>query len=333
MTGIDFAHPWWLVGLIFVLLPLLRRRREEQAFAWNALLPDDPVGRRRANLEKGLAMMCIALLILGLAGIGTPETTVKRQGSGAEILVLLDRSASMDAALVPLGQLPGLDKHQEPKKRKIARKALAEFTAGRPNDVFSLMMFSVNRFEVLPFNSQSEMIQAAIHAGGVGSGLGDTNIGDALVAGTQRFDDRPSNGNRILMLVSDGGAALTPDVREQIEQGLKRNRITLYWIYLRSFNQPLLADSEEAQYDKSVEVAMHRFFSSLSTPYRAFEAESPEAMDKAIQSVGQQQLHPITYEVRLPRVDWSHLAYLAAAIGIGVLLFLRSQHLTIRGVQ
>ena len=70
-------------------------------------------------------MIAIAALVFGLAGIGTPETFVKRVGSGAETVVLLDRSASMDAALVPLGQLPGVDKHQEPKKRKVARRAFA----------------------------------------------------------------------------------------------------------------------------------------------------------------------------------------------------------------
>ena len=88
--------------------------------------------------------------------------------------------------------------------------ALAEFAAARPHDVFALMMFSINQFQVLPFNSQPEMIQAAIHAGGVGSGLSDTDIGSALLAAIARFDDRPVNGNRIILLVSDGGAPITP---------------------------------------------------------------------------------------------------------------------------
>lgn len=328
-SGLFFAQPWWLLALPLIFVPFLRQRRDEQLFGWNALLPHDVSGRRRERLEQGLALIALLALISGLAGIGMPETTVKRQGSGAEILVLLDRSSSMDAALVPLGQLPGLDKHQEPKKRKIARKALAEFAAGRPNDVFALMMFSMNPFEVLPFTSQPEMIQAAIQAGGTGSGLGDTDIGEALVAGIRRFDDRPANGNRILMLVSDGGAALTPMARDEITEGLQRNRITLYWIYLRSFNQPPLAKSDSAEYDNSVEVTMHRFFSSLSVPYQAFEAESPEAMDKAIKAVAGQQLLPISYEVRLPREDWSGLAYLLSALALAGLLLLRMQHINL----
>lgn len=327
MTGVDFIHPWWLAAMALVFLPLLRRRDDEQVFSWNDWLPPDPKGLWRSRSEQGVAMVGIAALVLGLAGVGTPETFIKRVGSGAETVVLLDRSASMDAALVPFGQLPGVDKHQEPKKRKIARRALAEFAAGRPDDVFALMMFSATQFQVMPFTTGSDIIQAVIHAGGVGSGLGNTDVGSALLAAIRLFDDRPTAGNRIILLVSDGGAPLDPTVREQIAANLKRNHITLYWIYLRSFNQPALADSAAPQYDRNVEVMMHRFFSSLDTPYKAFDAESPEAMGKAIDEVSRQQMLPITYQIRMPRVDRSGLCYLIFALACTALLILRSQHL------
>lgn len=330
MNLLDFAQPWWLLGLPLCLLPLLRRRSDEQVFPWIGWLPQDRRAVWRQRAEKGAAMLAIAAVFLGLAGIGTPETTVSRIGSGAEIVVLLDRSASMDAALVPLGQMPGTDKNQEPKKRKIARRALAEFAANRPNDVFALMMFSATPFQVMPFNGQPDMIQAAIQAGGVGSGLGATDVGRALIAATRMFDDRPVIGSRIILLVSDGGAPLTPDAREAIKENLKRNNISLYWIYLRSFNQPPLAESADPQFDGSIEVRMHRFFTSLRTPYKAFEAESPEGMTKAIQTLGQQQLMPITYEERVPRVDRSVWLYALAAMACIALLLLRSRHILLR---
>jgi len=164
MSGVGFVQPWWLLLSLLALLPLLRRRQDEQVFGWTALLPPDPAGRRRQRLEKALAVAGLLALALGLAGIGLPQTVATRQGSGAEILVLLDRSASMDAALVARGEMPRSDKYAEPKKRKIARSALAKLAAGRPHDVFALMMFSINQFQVLPFNSQPEMVQAAIQA-------------------------------------------------------------------------------------------------------------------------------------------------------------------------
>ncbi|KRB87452.1 vWA domain-containing protein [Noviherbaspirillum sp. Root189] len=329
MSGVGFVQPWWLLLSLLALLPLLRRPQDEQVFSWTELLPPDPAGRWRQRLEKALAVAGLLALALGMAGIGLPQTVATRQGSGAEILVLLDRSASMDAALVPRGQVPRVDKYAEPKKRKIARRALAKLAAGRPHDVFALMMFSINQFQVLPFNSQPEMIQAAIQAGGVGSGLGDTDVGGALLAAIARFDDRPANGNRILLLVSDGGAPITPQTRTEIAANLQRNKITLYWIYLRSFNQPPLAESADPAYDRSVEVAMHRFFSTLGTPYRAFEAESPSAMDHAVAELSRQQMLPISYQVKVPRADGAWLAFLCAALAFVLLLALRMRHLAL----
>lgn len=329
MSGVGFVQPWWLLLSLLALLPLLRRPQDEQVFGWTALLPPDPAGRWRQRLEKALAVAGLLALALGMAGIGLPHTVATRQGSGAEILVLLDRSASMDAALVPRGQMPRVDKYAEPKKRKIARSALAKLVAGRPHDVFALMMFSINQFQVLPFNSQPEMIQAAIQAGGVGSGLGDTDVSGALLAAIARFDDRPANGNRILLLVSDGGAPITPQARTEIAANLRRNKITLYWIYLRSFNQPPLSESADPAYDRSVEVAMHRFFSALDTPYRAFEAESPSAMDHAVAELSRLQMLPISYQVKVPRADGAWLAFLCAALAFVLLLALRMRHLAL----
>ena len=329
LPGVTFSQPWWLLALLLALLPLKSRREDEQTVAWTGWLPPDRFGEWRARLEKMLAMLAIGAAVLGLAGIASPSTTVERVGSGAEILVLLDRSASMDDALPDRSiKTPLVDKHAEPKKRKIARKALAEFAAGRTNDVFGLMMFSENQFQVMPFNMRPDVIQSAIQAGGVGSGLGNTDVGGAMLAASGRFDDRPNTGSRIILLVSDGGALIAEPIRKLIAASLKRNRITLYWIYLRSYNQPGLAQSDSPEFDSNAEVQMHRFFSSLATPYRAFEAEDQASMQRAIDAVGQQQMLPITYQQRLPSIDRAQLCYLLAAAACAALLLLRANHLT-----
>ena len=323
-----FARPWCLLALVLVAVPLRRQRDDEQVFGWTGWLPPDPLGLWRARLETALAMLAIVATVFGLAGFGSPATIIEKTGSGAEILVLLDRSASMDDALREKGaKTPLTDKYAEPKKRKIARASLAEFAAGRPHDAIGLMMFSENQFQVMPFNMGPDMIQAAIQAGGVGSGLGNTDVGSAMLAALRTFDDRSDSGSRIIMLVSDGGAQIAPPVRRQIAAGLARNRIALYWIYLRSYNQPALADSDSAEFDDVAEVAMHRYFRSLSTPYRAFEAENQAAMQRAIEAVGRQQMLPITYQLRVPEVDRAALCYLIAALACAVLLLLRGQHL------
>ena len=324
LTELIVAQPWWLPGLLLAALPLCRQRDDEQVFGWTGWLPPDPLGLWRARLEIALGMLAIAASVLGLAGLASPATTIEKTGSGAEILVLLDRSASMDDALQEKGaKTPLTDKYAEPKKRKIARAALAGFAAGRPHDAIGLMMFSENQFQVMPFNMRPDMIQAAIQAGGVGSGLGNTDVGSAMLAALRTFDDRPDSGSRIIMLVSDGGAQIAPAVRLQIAEGLKRNRIALYWIYLRSYNQPALADSDSAEFDGVAEVAMHRYFRSLSTPYRAFEADNQASMQRAIEAVGRQQMLPITYQLQVPQVDRAALCYLIAALTCAALWLLR----------
>ena len=76
------------------------------------------------------------------------------------------------------------------------------------------------------------MIQAALAAGSVGKGLGDTDIGRALLAGAAYFEARPYVGSRILLLISDGGARLDTGTRERIAAALKQHRIGVYWLYL-----------------------------------------------------------------------------------------------------
>ena len=56
-------------------------------------------GSRRAHrrlLWRAFAVLAIRSTVLALAGPGRSETQVMRTGRGAEILVLMDRSRSMD---------------------------------------------------------------------------------------------------------------------------------------------------------------------------------------------------------------------------------------------
>src|SRR5687767_9880761 len=97
MTGaLDFEAPWALLRLPLAILPLLRRRRDPVTFPWLVWLPVDRMGRIVRVALAMLAVVALASLVLALARPGRPETHVQRMGKGAEILVLLDRSRSMD---------------------------------------------------------------------------------------------------------------------------------------------------------------------------------------------------------------------------------------------
>lgn len=328
MTNVlDFEMPWALLLLPLALLPLLRRRRDSITFPWLAWLPADRAGRIVRLAWSLLALVALAGLVLALARPGRPETFVQRVGEGAEILILLDRSRSMDDHMLP-SDWRSLDPnvllyHKGRQKSEVARDLLSKFVAQRPEDRFSLMYFSNRPLSVVPFTEHTEVMQAGIAAGGTGRGIADTEVGRALGAAIEAFDDRAYSGSRIILLVSDGGAHLDEATSAGIRAGLARNRIALYWLYLRSYNSATL-DAQDARWENAPEIALHRFFQTLHTPYRAYEAEVPEDLAKAVADVGRQQNLPLEFSERIPRQDYSQVFIALAACACFGLLLLRS---------
>jgi mxaC protein len=322
-----FEHPWLLLLLPLALLPLLRRRRDTLEFPSVAWLPPDRLGRIIGWLWPVFAVLAMASGILALAQPGRPQTQVQRTGKGAEILVLLDRSRSMDDHMLPANwreiDPTILLYHKGRQKAEVARELLAQFVARRPDDRFSLMYFSTRPLSVVPFTQHDAVMQAGIAAGATGRGLADTEVGRALIAGIAQFDQRAYSGSRIMLLVSDGGAHLDEETRKRIRLGLARNRIALYWIYLRSYNSAML-DTNDPRWDNAPEIALHRFFQSLQTPYRAYQAEEPGDLSRAVADVGRQQNLPLDFMEQIPRQDYSRYFIAFAAFSCALLLLYRS---------
>jgi len=183
------------------------------------------------------------------------------------------------------------------------------------------MFFSANPIHVVPFTQHDEVVQAAITAGGVGRGLTDTDVGWALITAIKEFDRRPYSGSRIILLVSDGGAKLDEETQREIQAGMLKNRIALNWIYLRSVNGP---DFDHPHQDDALpEIVLHRFFQSLPTPYRAYQALTPEDLALAIAEVGKQQNFPLDFLEQVPRQDYSRHCLVVAALCCLMLLIYR----------
>jgi len=329
ITTLDFAHPWALLLLPLAVLPLLRRRRDTLPFSYAPWLPKDPLGQIAGWLWRILATVAIFSTVIALAGLGKPQTQVARVGRGAEILVLMDRSRSMDDHMLPSDWrkydrsllLHHLARGQP--KAKVARDLLTKFVAERPDDRFALMFFSTKPLSVVSFTQHDEVVQAGIAAADIGRGLSNTEVGRALLAAIAEFDRRAYSGSRIILLVSDGGAYLDEPTRQRVLAGLARNRVALYWIYLRSYNAPTL-DHSEPDRENAPEMALHNFFQTLRTPYRAYQAEVPEDLEKAVADVGRQQNFPLDFLEEVPRQDYSRRFVAAAAICCLLLLLGRS---------
>ena len=138
MTLLDlhWASPWLLLLLPLLLLPWWTHK-QKHVLGWVRFVPVDPLSQSIGLLLKSLASIAIAGLIFAFAGPYFPEKEVERIGEGAEIVLLLDRSRSMDdpyggsVGTVQTGLVTvGTDKS----KRRMAGRFLTEFIEKRPDD-------------------------------------------------------------------------------------------------------------------------------------------------------------------------------------------------------
>lgn len=319
-----FSEPLLLLLLPLAVLPFLRPAAASSRYPWLALVPADRLSKALDWLLRAAAAAAIAATAVGLSGPYLPGTTIERVGRGAQIVVLLDRSLSMDEPLGSARQagLYSFAQMAPEAKQSVARRFLSQFVARRGNDLVGLIVFSTFPIPVLPFTARLPLIQAAIHAGATYHGLADTDIGAALLAAAHMFENQPYTGSRVVLLVSDGGAVLDTPTRVKIRTTFADERIALDWIYLRSYTSPGIAGTGNASggTEGNPELALHHFFQTLLTPYHLYQAESPQALREAIADVGRAQTLPIRYGERLPRLSLAPRAFAAALIAAVVLL-------------
>lgn len=326
VAELPFDRPWVLLALPLALLPWWQRATHELAYSWGALLPKDRASDVLDLALRSVASGTIVALLIGAAGVYRPAYEVEKVGQGAEIVMLVDRSRSMDEVFITSKDRntqptllsyntsrEAVDKRR-PSKQQVARQMLGEFAAQRQTDRFAMIAFSTLPIEVLGFTPKPAAVQSAILAGQVGRGLAETDIGLGLLSALELFRDRPYTGSRIVLLVSDGGDIIEPEKREEITRLVREYRVTIYWIYIRSPRSPGLQakDAALANGETAPEYFLHTFFGSIGTPYRAYEAEDPDALKQAMADVSRLENLPISYHEIVPRVDLAGWAFGAA---------------------
>jgi mxaC protein len=313
--SIGFLHPLALLLGLAALLPLLRRGQRPLPYSSLALIPADPLS---LWLDRGLRLAGAGAVLCLAAAIASPylrEHWVERLGTGAHIVLLLDRSSSMNENFT--GKYLGARASEA--KGAVARRLLAEFVQRREHDLFAMVAFAAAPVYVLPLTEDREAVRAAIAATG-GRGHGVTNIAPGLAMGLNFFTGKPVTGSRIILLVSDGAARIDEETRDKLRQWFQDTRATLYWIYLRNPTGSRLEEKPANPNETTTpEYFLHQYFQSLGVPYQAFEADNPAALQRAIAEVERLENLPLRYREKLPRRDVSGLCY-GAALGLLMLL-------------
>jgi len=314
MLGLATPLALWLLPL--ALLPLLLHGQKTLVYSSLALLPVDRLSDVFDWSLRVIAVLAVVATVLGIAGLFRAEQTLERIGEGAQIVMLIDSSGSMDRPFVSgnkgTSRVPVWGTYQS--KGQIARTLLAEFAARRRHDMFALFVFSSNPIAVLPLTAKQAAIQAAIAAGNIERGLATTDLGAGLIRSLEFFKGKPFTGSRIVMLLSDGSAVLTIPMQDQIRNLLEQYRVTLYWLYMRDQNSPGLYTRIDGAGAEAIapEQQVHKFFSAMGLPYRAFSAEGPTALKDAIDEVDSLQNLPIRYQDVIPKQDLSGWCYALA---------------------
>lgn len=322
MTLPAFDRPWLLAALALAVLPLLRGSLRATPHAWLDMLPADPLSTALNVLLRCLLTTALALAVLAAAGMHLKAREVERLGYGSHIVLLLDRSKSMDdsfAGTTPSGN--------ERAKAEMARQLLNDFIDHRPHDLLGVAEYSTSPLFVMPLTANRQAAHAAIDATAAPA-LAYTHISKGLAMALDFFADQPEAAARSILLVSDGAAVIDPDSEARLRTLFKATHVRLYWLFLRTANNPGIftepADSRDDNAQTMPERYLHRFFVSLGIPYQAYEAENPDAMRKAIADIDQLERLPLTYVARIPRQDLVDGCLQALAVVMLLLLALKA---------
>ena len=314
----SFSHPWFLWLLPLSLLPLVFQRAHSKSYSWLDMLPADPLSDLIGLILKVLAVLILSCIIIGLASPHSNQQEVERIGVGAQIALILDRSASMDdpfsggVAGSAVGEI----------KSAAAARLITQFVKSRQNDMMGMITFSNSAMYVLPLTENKEAMIAAVRAT-AGNALFQTNIGSGMTAGAGLFDKVPDSGSRAVILLSDGAGRMDANTQQKIRDWYDRLHISLYWIVLRQPGGISIFDEKFVPREDAAlpaEIELNLFFKTMTTPFHAYEAEDPKSLQLAINDINRKEKKPIKYFEKIPGKDFSNISFLIAAIMISLLL-------------
>ena len=316
-----FSHPWLLWLLPLAVLPLLLQRAHAKHYSWVDMLPEDPLSDLIGLLLKVLAVLTLVFIITGLAAPHTNEQKIERIGVGAQIALVLDRSASMDDPFSGGTDAAGNNIVGETKSVAAAR-LITSFVKSRQQDMFGMITFSNSAMYVLPLSENKKAVIAAVQATG-GNALFQTNIGSGLTSGAGLFEKIPDSGSRALILLSDGAGRLDANTQQKLKDWFDRLHISLYWIVLRQPGGLSIFDTTYIPPENSAlpaEIELNEYFKTLKSPFKAYEAEDPKSLQMAMNDINEREKKPIKYFEKIPGRDYSNTCFIIAALMISLLL-------------
>lgn len=297
----------------------------EKIVAWDRFTPHDPLSSVIDRALKTSGSCVILSLVIALSGPYIPEYAKERISLGAEFVILLDRSRSMDEPFAVEDSAQKVSRDLSKSKRNAAIKHLKAFVKHRPDRRWGFVMFSNKVMPLLPLTENKDAVLAAIQASGLGKGMSETNLAQSLLKAMDYFKGEKYRGSRVVLLVSDGGEKFSEEEKAEIKQTFRNNRLSLYWIYLKSiddFSLVKMAD-EPIAWNELPERKLHTFFAKMQVPYKVFEVDNDAKVTNAFIEIDQAQSETIIVNEIQPKEPKAHIFLSIAILSLIPLVMVR----------
>jgi len=243
--------------------------------------------------------LIIFLLIIVLANPWSKSTSMTEIGKGAQLVFLIDRSVSMSKPFI------GDDDNKSEIKSLATRRILKDFISQRTSDMIGIVGFSNSALYASKITKNRNYTYAAIDAA-TGSAINQTNIGSGITSGLFLFSEIETTGSQALVLLSDGAGKISKRVKGRITEILNEKKINLYWIIIKEPNDvSLFSGNTYLEGREPTVIKLDKFFKSLNTEYKAYEAENPDALSSAIADIDQKEKKPIKIEREIPGKNYN----------------------------
>jgi len=285
------------------------------------MLHTDLVSRIISLFFKIVSTVIIMLIILTLSEPYADQKTILKKGKGAQIGLVLDRSASMDDPFSggennnPVGET----------KSAAASRLIVDFFNSRTDDMVGVVTFSNSAMFILPLTHNKEAIKAAVNAT-AGNALFQTNIGAGLTSSAELFTSIENSGSRAVILLSDGAGRIDAKTQQKIKDWFNKYQIGLYWVVLRQPGGISIFEEDvplHQDYQLPPQVELYEFFKSFKSPFQAYESEDPKSLERAIKDINLKEKKPIIYEEKVPGEKYAPKLLIIAIILSLMLLFLK----------
>ncbi|MDD2934126.1 MAG: VWA domain-containing protein [Methylotenera sp.] len=312
----EILNPWAFALLPFALLPFWLKGHQGKMYTWLEIMPEDELSDRLNLAIKLITSLLLVSVVIALTSPRGHDEKIQRTGKGAQTVMVIDRSVSMDHPFA--GDSSG---HVAEIKSAAARRIITQFIDSRSDDMMGVIGFTNSALYGVKITTNRDAIHAAIHAA-TSPSLNQTNIGAGLTEAAGLFDKIQSSGSRAVILLSDGAGKISPRVKFLLSERLKNKGLSVYWIMLREPGEPSIFSKEEYEVDRVPNsIVLHNYFQSLGLKYKAYEADNPETLQSAISDIDSREKKTIKYTETIAGYDYSRV-FIIIALVLGLFLLI-----------